>query len=532
MISSRNMRSFRKDLPESVIDIPNEDPGFFSHHPRLLLATLVVLFLLAIIVRLYKLEAPGLLIERDYTSAILARAFYFERVDTTDHDREQIAAITKNNQPILEPPVTEFLVSLIYTAIGADELWAARLLTSTFWLIGGIFLFKIAQTIVSTDAAVFATAYYLFVPLSILLSRSFQPDSLMMMTFLISLFAILSYYDKPSDLRLVAAGSIVGFTVLHRPLVLFALLSTFIALTINENGSWKGIISKRPVLFFTLSLVPTALYYGYGVLFARFLRWKVETSFVPNLLLHRFFWVQWAELGVDAVGLTALTGALLGVAMLRKGLARSFIVGLTIGYFAFGIVFTVHIHTHGYYHAQLIPIVAIALGPLVVWLANHMRQESDKLYWWISMSALLLLAIFLGSRAVRGGLNLRYQVVNSEEKYKEIGVIVNHSSHTVYVASFYGVPLQYYGELTGTYWPRRFPSRSSPFLPLSEEEISVEERFKNLRFTPEYFVISDIREYNTHHYDLKEYLEESCSLLVANDEYLIFNQCSAIQPRL
>jgi 4-amino-4-deoxy-L-arabinose transferase-like glycosyltransferase len=40
----------------------------------------------------------------------------------------------------------------------------------------------------STGAALVSTAFYLFAPLGILLSRSFQPDALMMLMFLVSLF--------------------------------------------------------------------------------------------------------------------------------------------------------------------------------------------------------------------------------------------------------------------------------------------------------------------------------------------------------
>ena len=38
--------------------------------------------------------------------------------------------------------------------------------------------------------------------------------------------------------------------------------------------------------------------------------------------------------------------------------------GLWGGYFLFGLVFTYHIHTHGYYSLQFVPIVALSLGPL------------------------------------------------------------------------------------------------------------------------------------------------------------------------
>ncbi|MGH9878184.1 MAG: ArnT family glycosyltransferase, partial [Nitrososphaerales archaeon] len=235
----------------------------FHQRSRLPAVVNVLVFLLAGAVRLYNIKAPGLLIDREYASAIIARDFYFDHMASAEEWRKEMAHITRQNQPILEPPVTEFLVSLMYQAVGSEQLWLARLLTSSFWLVGGIFLYKIAETVTATDAAIFATAYYLFLPMSILLSRSFQPDSLMMMLFLISLFSILRYYEKSSDFRLVTAASVSGLALLYRPLVLFTLLGAFTALAIHQKGAWKRIPDRRFLIFMALSLVPTVLYYGY-----------------------------------------------------------------------------------------------------------------------------------------------------------------------------------------------------------------------------------------------------------------------------
>ena len=105
--------------------------------------------------------------------------------------------MTKDQQPVLEPPVVEYLVSSIYRIMGREDISYSRYLTNLFWLIGGIFMYLIAKKLLSTDAAVIATAYYLFVPMGVIISRSFQPDSLMMMLYLISLYLIVDYFKTP-----------------------------------------------------------------------------------------------------------------------------------------------------------------------------------------------------------------------------------------------------------------------------------------------------------------------------------------------
>jgi len=500
-----------------------EELGLFDQQPRLLVVGLIVLFLLAGVVRLYKIEAPGLLIDREYTSAILARDFYFEHTDSVEQWQKEIAHIIRQNQPILEPPVTEFLMSLIYRAVGREQLSFARLLTSSFWLVGGIFLYKTAKAVASTDAAILAAAYYLFVPMSVLLSRSLQPDSLMMMMFLISLFSILRYYENLSTLRLVTAATISGLTLLYRPLVFFAISGAFVALAIHQKSARKRIVDRQFLMFIGLSLFPAVLYYGYGIFVAGFLHWKLEASFRPELLLHREFWKGWLELGVSAAGFPLLIGALLGVPMLGKRIARAMVVGLGIGYIVFGLVFTMHIHTHGYYHAQLIPIVAFSLGPIVTLVTKHFRQLSNEWYWWLPVIGAVLLVMLFSVREVRGGL-APYRNFESQEIAQEIGEIVDHSSQTVYLAPYYGLPLQYYGELSGSYWPRRITYWL--YRRPDERERTIEERLNAVGFSPEYFVITDFEEFNRHHTDLKEFLANRCSLVAASEKYLIYGDCA------
>lgn len=495
--------------------------SFFDRNPRLLLVSMIGLFVLAGIVRLYNLKAPGLLVSREYTSAIIARDYYFEHTNSVEGWRKEIAKFTRQDQPILEPPVTEFLVSLIYRAVNREEIWFARFLTSAFWLAGGIFFYKIAKRVVSTDAAVFATAFYLLTPLSILLSRSFQPDSLMMMLFLISLFSLIKYFEKPSSSNLLITAALSGLMLLYRPLVLFTFFGAFVALFIYHKGTWKGLIDKNFLTISFLILLPLVLYYGYGILIAGFLRWKIDTSFRPWLLAYGEFWRGWLDLAVGGVGYTAFIAALLGVPLLRKGLSRAIIVGLGTGYVVFGLVFTMHVHTHGYYQAQLIPIVAISIGPLVSLIAKQFGQIENKWYWWLPVIGVFALSTYSGIREVKSQIG--NHVFEREQAARRIGEILNHSSQTVFLAYKYGLPLQYYGEFTGAHWPERVETWLNR--KLADRELSVEERIDNLGFTPEHFVITDFNRFNTDHTDLKEFLVSNCVLVEHSDEYLIYSDC-------
>jgi hypothetical protein len=70
--------------------------------PRMLLAVLVVVFVLAGAIRLYRLpEQPGVLIDRDYTSSILARDFFFQQSDNVTEWRKEMAHLL--NTTLLAP---------------------------------------------------------------------------------------------------------------------------------------------------------------------------------------------------------------------------------------------------------------------------------------------------------------------------------------------------------------------------------------------------------------------------------------------
>lgn len=242
-------------------------------------------------------------------------------------------------------------------------------------------------------------------------------------------------------------------------------------------------------------------------------------SFRPWLLLHQQYWTDWHDLAISGVGYTALLAALLSMPLQRKGKARTLIVSLWLGYLLFGLVFNYHIHTHNYYHVQLIPIVALSFAPVVTIILSYLKQELNEWYWWLPVIGVLSLIMLSGLRGIRS--ELRVVTFESPELAREVGRIVNHSPRVIHVANEYGLPLEYYGEFSGTYWPKaiefwlyRYPG---------ERELSIQERLDNLGFQPDYFVITNFNALNSRHPDLKEFLNTHCTLIAESEQYLIYD---------
>lgn len=157
-------------------------PSFFSS-PLSRGIALVLLFSLALTIRLYDLTDLPLDFHptRQLLSAIKARALYYEtQPDGIPTWKLETAIRQAKLKADVEPVIFERVVASTYRVTG-EQVWIARIYSSLFWLVGGMFLFLLVRDLISFEGAVVSTAYYLFFLYSVIASRSFQPDPLMVM---------------------------------------------------------------------------------------------------------------------------------------------------------------------------------------------------------------------------------------------------------------------------------------------------------------------------------------------------------------
>ena len=124
---------------------------------------------------------------------------------------------------VYEPPVLEGIVAGIYLAAGQEIWWVSRILNAIFWSIGGLALFWITRRYTGFFASLTGLAFYLYLPFSIIASRSFQPDPWMVMWLLLAIAALLRWMDKDNWQNAVLAGLITGMAVLVKVITVFPL---------------------------------------------------------------------------------------------------------------------------------------------------------------------------------------------------------------------------------------------------------------------------------------------------------------------
>ncbi len=316
---------------------------------------------MAFAIRMYHITQPPheFAAERQYQSAHIARAFYYEGNDSIPEWRKNIAELNMQRMGLLlEPRIMENISVFFYRILGKERFWIPRTISSIFCLIGGWGLYLIARRIASFEAALFSTAFYLFLPFSILASRSFQPDPLMIMLLIWSILLVMRFYEQPSFPKLLLAIIISGFAVLAKPYSIFFIFGAFASIGIHENGIKKTFINKNIYLFSVLSFIPALSYYVYGILTnTGFLNELAQGNFLAHLLIEPYFWKDWFLIIGQVIGYLPFAAAVTGLIIMKKGIIKSLLLGLWASYFIFGIVFTLPIHTHDYYHLPFIPVV-------------------------------------------------------------------------------------------------------------------------------------------------------------------------------
>ncbi|MEN8265332.1 MAG: glycosyltransferase family 39 protein [Nitrospirota bacterium] len=519
------------------------------------------MFAIALSVRLYKIGEPPLDFStiRQYQNAHIARGIFYETNDLISEEKKRIARINMERMGfVLEPRIIENAAVLGYRMTGAENLWVPRLLSSIFWIVGGIFLYLTARMLFSASVAFFSAFFYLFLPYSILSSRIFQPDPLMVMLMLGSIYGIMRYDERLSRSNLVTAAVVAAVAVLVKPYCVFIIFGAFLSLVIFREGFWKALFQKNTILFGLLIILPSIIYYGYPMVTnTGFLGEHAKGSFLPHLIISPSFWGGWLSMIGRVTGYIAFILAVLGLFKAGRGRTKNLLLGLWAGYLLFGLSATYQMHTHSYYHMPFIPIAALSLAPIadifigrkapllsartkiifltgicIISVGLFLSVQKMPLKDMLSQhkAKLKTAALILGvnteiGRFLRGDFNKEIAIA------KEIGERVGHSHNTLFLTPHFGRVITYHGEFAGLPWPTsnslygrrvrgaRIPDIEKDFTP---EHITLLYQGKFIVYTPDFFIITAFDEFEKQA-DLRKVLYSNYPVLVRNDDYLIFD---------
>ena len=316
----------------------------------------VILLILAVglFLRLYKIEIPLLEFypSRQIQTAEIARNFYREGMSILSPAVHYLGP--GPGTFLVEFPLYNYIVASIYQITGGiNEVWG-RLFSILGWIISCYFLLKIAKKYVGNFAANISLFFYSLSPLSILVSRSFQPDQWMLTFSLGSIFYLLGRHVFLSAL-------LASLAILTKiPAALFTLIPAVYLLWLDR---------KRSYLIYgylLISTLPSILWYLYvinvnkgGILFGST---RIEGWFGFEVFLNPKYWSTIfgfeMNLVILPIGMILFTA---GLFTKLKPSQRFFYIWLASIVFYF-LIFNKHNMTHEYYHLPFLPIAAIFIG--------------------------------------------------------------------------------------------------------------------------------------------------------------------------
>jgi hypothetical protein len=491
-------------------------PSLFSSRAARI-AALLVLFAAAFGIRLYDLTDPPLDFHptRQLLSAIKARALYMETwPDEFTMEQVEVGRRQAKLKAQIEPVVLEHLVAFTYRFTG-EQVWVARVYSSLFWLVGGAFLFLLVRDLLSFDAALIATAYYLLYPYAILASRSFQPDPLMVTLILAFWWTFWRWLRFPSWTNTILAGLLGGFAIYIKFSAAFFVIGAALGLGLSQY-TWRELLRNGQVWGMAiLGALPGTLYLINGVFIEGSLGDQFRGRFIPALLVNPFNYLQWmVKVDLAAGGLFIMLG-LLGFFLTRNKRLRSFMVGLWSAYLLYSLFFNYHVATHDYYHLPFLPIVAVSLGPLGEWFFTRLAESTVAGIQRNAVYLILLAGMFMVLWNVRNQMKAA-DYRPEAAMWTELGKLLEDKT-AIALMQDYGSRLEYWGWMTVPTWPH---TGDPLYARIRGNQALFEEMFVDYSSRKDYFLVTDLDELE-HQGQLRERLN-GYPIYMQGNGYMIY----------
>lgn len=364
---------------------------------------LVIILAIGVALRLYGFTASILdhHFLRQVDTAALARNFAEEGMDLF-HPRVDWRGASSGAVEA-EFQIYTYMIAILYRLFG-EHIELARSLNLVFYILAGIVLYDFARRLFDRPTALVAVFCFSIMPLSIFAAHSVQPDTLMLMASLTSLYAFFRWGEEQRDGLIILSALALCIALLIKPLNLY-LGAPLLYICFRKFG-WALFRNWKLWAFAAAVLVPAALWYlhAYGLWvehgntlyrpYAKFtLAWLYGVGDgAPALSLrHRSFV---SDLAWRGMFLISTPGLLLAVAVgvLAGFRQRTWLFAAWAGGFAVTmILFEPQHFGHDYYQLPLTPLVAMlaALGLVQLWR----RQPAPR---WLVLG---LLAVYVAVSA-------------------------------------------------------------------------------------------------------------------------------------
>ncbi|MFN6500471.1 MAG: ArnT family glycosyltransferase [Nostoc sp. DedQUE01] len=257
---------------------------------------LLFLLILAIALRLYNINSPiiGIHSWRQSDTAAIARNFYENGFNLFYPQIDWGGNLPGYCET--EFPIYSFIVALIYKLFGVSEFWG-RLISGICFLVALKFLYQLVVKILNKKIAFWSCLFFVILPLNVYYSRTFQPESMLLMCSVIGIYYFINWLDSEKEQDLILSGSFVALACLIKVLPIIYLGIPLFYLAWTKYGI--RVFSQISLWIYSiLILISVAIWYyhahklflEYGNTFGF---WSGSTNrYNYNIVLTWNFWTQ------------------------------------------------------------------------------------------------------------------------------------------------------------------------------------------------------------------------------------------------
>ncbi|MGD2028023.1 MAG: glycosyltransferase family 39 protein [Anaerolineales bacterium] len=359
------------------------------------------------------------------------------------------------DEALIEPPIMELTSAFFYNLAGEETPWVQRIISITFWMLGGLALFDLGKTISSRFGALVSIVYYLFLPFSIIYSRLMMPDPMLTAGTVLAVWSLVQWEQRRTLGWAAATGLLTGYAILVKSVAGFILLPAF-ALFLLGLTSFKNLVKdKQTWVIAGLAALPSVLYYLYGVYFLGTLGSQFKNRFFLDLLTDPAHYVRWLNVVDQRLGLGIVMLAIMGTSLIKEKKYKLLTTGWFAGYLIYGLVFPYHIWTHDYYHLPLVPLTALALAPLGSLVYDIAAKNKDT-----RRSSLALITIALLVYILPNLWNARVELASDDFREEarhylpiEEALAENLDEEMIALSGDYSYRLNYFTQVDADSWP-------------------------------------------------------------------------------
>ncbi|NOY14642.1 MAG: glycosyltransferase family 39 protein [bacterium] len=346
---------------------------------------LIILFSLAFLARLYKLDVPlgdWHSWRQSDTAAVTWFLTYqkFDLLHPRFFDISHVPSGQDNPQGyrFVEFPIYNTAHFLTFKLIQTSQLAsrlnhpfeaAGRLTNIIFWLIGGFFLFKLIKLTANQELAFASLFFFLFLPFTIYYSRTILPGPFTVSLSLISLYLWTKFLLSPKIGYLSTAVILTALAFLTKPYALFiiAFFLAYIGFSYLKNKKILFILAAA----FLISAIPLVLWrwwmshYPQGIPYNKWLFNAGHMRFKP-VWWRWLFYERIAKLILGGWGtafiLTASLAAIINQPLNKSRHYFYLVLSLIAGALAYLAIFARGNIQHDYYQIIIIPALSLILG--------------------------------------------------------------------------------------------------------------------------------------------------------------------------